>query len=168
MITDTSYKSASTPTRRRDTHANRHGARPSVARYSIRTNYSAAQLARGTDDHGRFIGPHDVERAAEHFWRAPHRRSQAPIVRADPVFDEALGARKVKVLRPRAAKSGLTPNDLVEIHTRAGQGETWKSLATFFDVGIGTIAYHFRKGGSVAMRAALTLAARQKVLSAAA
>ena len=115
MITATSYKSASTPTRRRDTHANRHGARPSVARYSIRTNYSAAQLARGTDDHGRFIGPHDVERAAEHFWRAPHRRSQAPIVRADPVFDEALGARKVKVLRPRAAKSGLTPDDIADV-----------------------------------------------------
>jgi hypothetical protein len=43
-----------------------------------RLKYTAAQLARGTDEQGRFIGPRALDRAERHFWADPARRDNRP------------------------------------------------------------------------------------------
>lgn len=40
---------------------------------SRRSDHSAAQLTLGRDEAGRFIGPRDVERGCDHFWRSRTR-----------------------------------------------------------------------------------------------
>lgn len=114
-----------------------------------RPRYSAAQLRRGTDGQGRFIGPRDLDAAWQHFWNAPHRRACAPIVHGD--FDCRAGNSGAPG-QPRASKSGLTPDDLRAIwaeRERVSQSE----LARRYGVTQAAISYHLRP--SVAMHAAL-------------
>jgi hypothetical protein len=125
-----------------------------------RRRHSSAAVARGCDERGRFIGPHDIERGLKFFWLAPHRRGAAPIVRADPVFDHALrpGGQGGKG-RPRAGS--LDAAQLREMHRlKVNEKKTNAALAEHFGVKIGTIAYHFRGGQSVALRVALAVVPR--------
>jgi hypothetical protein len=122
-----------------------------------------AQVARGTDSAGRFVGPRDIERAVAHFWHAPHRRGAAPLVYVDPVF----GRVSTGVARPRASKSGLGPIELRAIWAGRASGLTHAALAATYGVSVATINYHVRVGGSVAMRHALATARPAPVSAAA-
>lgn len=116
---------------------------------NLRRKYSAPQLARGTDAHGRFIGPRDVERAVAFFWAVPHRAAAAPRVRSDPVFgrDGRTGEHKRK----------LTDEHLRAInHLAKNEHLSQRELATRFNVTQGCIAGHLIPGGSAMMRRALS------------
>lgn len=133
-----------------------HGARLPGSRLN-RPRHSAAALSRGTDGAGRFIGKHDFERGWQHFWLAPHRRSSAPMVRSDPVFerDGRLGNSGAKGV-PRELRNGLDFDKLREIHRRHAEGETKASLARAFNVTYQSLCFHLK--GSASMKAALASA----------
>ena len=63
-----------TAQRRRDTHETRVRLPGTIKQPS----YTRAQLARGTDDQGRFIGPRALDRAERYFWADPSRRDARP------------------------------------------------------------------------------------------
>jgi hypothetical protein len=113
---------------------------------------------RGTDNAGRFIGPGDVERGFAFFQAA---RGAAPLVRQSlPASVE--GKLAAAPARPpgRARAGQLSPAQLRELwQLHRVEGRRFVDCAAHFSVALGTIAYHFRRGGSVAMRAALARAA---------
>lgn len=102
----------------------------------------------GTDFHGRYVGPFDIDRGLEFFWRS--RKGSAPIVRNAP---DHFGASR-DPRRPRSLdRSGLNFEKLREIHALRKAGATLTDLAIRFEVSLNTLSYHLR--GSASMHAAL-------------
>lgn len=116
--------------------------------------YSPTQLARGTDDQGRFIGPRAFERGLRFFWNVSHRRSSAPAVHSDPVFErgDRIGNHGGKG-QPRGLRSGLDFLKLRQMAAMKAQGKGVVAIALAAEVSTSTAYFHLK--GSASMRAAL-------------